>query len=382
MILVSLIVGLLSLAAWCFLAVAHGAFWKPLLPTPNAELSRLPSVDIIVPARNEADALPASLPSLLAQEYKGDWRVIVVDDNSQDGTSAIARRIAARMNKADRLVVLTAPPVAAGWKGKVAAMNEGVTHSQAELVLFTDADIRHSTDSLHNLVARVEAENLDLASRMVRLNCTSFAEKLLIPAFVFFFAKLYPFRRANNPKSHVAAAAGGTMLVRRSMLDKIGGLASIKSALIDDCGLARVIKDGGGKIELTLTNDIDSLRPYPHIRDVWHMVSRTAYTQLRHNPYLLAGTTIGMALLYLAPPLLFLFAPSAAALGAGAAAWIIMTALYLPMIRFYRLPVAWALTLPVAALVYGGATLDSARLFYQGKGGQWKDRAQDGSVQG
>jgi hopene-associated glycosyltransferase HpnB len=212
---------------------------------------------------------------------------------------------------------------------------------------------------------------------MVKLNCASFAEKLLIPSFIFFFAKLYPFRRANNPKSRVAAAAGGAMLLRRSALDKIGGLGSIRGALIDDCGLARAIKDAGGKTELTLTRDIESLRPYPHIRDVWRMVARTAYTQLRHSPTLLVGTLLGLVLLYVVPPLLFLLAPTREALAVGLLTWLMMTAVYMPMVRFYGLHRAWALTLPVAALVYGAATIDSARLYRRGKGGQWKGRAQD-----
>jgi hopene-associated glycosyltransferase HpnB len=211
---------------------------------------------------------------------------------------------------------------------------------------------------------------------MVRLNCESFAEKLLIPAFVFFFAKLYPFRRANDPGARVAAAAGGVMLVRRAMLDGIGGLTVIKSALIDDCSLARVIKDAGGKIELTLTTDIVSLRPYPHISDIRKMIARTAYTQLSLSPLLLLGTIVGLAFLYLSPVLLFLFAPTPLALGTGLLAEILMTAIYIPMVVFYRLPWFWALTLPLAAFVYAAATIDSARLYYLGKGGQWKGRAQ------
>jgi len=351
-------------------------FWKVLLSPIDPPLLQFPSVDIVVPARNEADSLPQSLPSLLAQDYAGEWRVVLVDDHSRDGTADLAHKIASDSGKENRLTIISAPDLPQGWSGKVAAMNAGASSSSAALILFTDADIRHAPHSLSLLVRHIEAKKLDLVSRMVLLNCTSFAEKLLIPAFVFFFAMLYPFRRANNPQSHVAAAAGGTMLLRRSMLDKIGGMACIKSALIDDCSLARAVKDAGGKIELTLTRDIDSLRPYPHIRDVWQMVARTAYTQLRYSPWLLIGTIAGMGLLYITPVLLFLFAPTLWALTTGFMAWAIMTVIYLPMIKFYDLPRAWAVTLPVAALVYAAATLDSARLYIQGRGGQWKDRAQ------
>jgi hopene-associated glycosyltransferase HpnB len=371
-----MILGVSALAAWLYLAFAHGMFWMPLLPSSGTEMTSLPSVDIIVPARNEALSLPRSLPSLLQQDYAGAWQVILIDDHSLDGTGDLARQLAANLGKLDKLSVFEAPDLAAGWSGKVAAMNVGAEQSAADMILFTDADIVHAPHSLRDLVARAEDGKLDLISRMVKLNCESFAEKLLIPAFVFFFALLYPFRRANDPASPTAAAAGGVMLVRRTMLDKIGGLACIRSALIDDCSLAKAFKSAGGRPELTLTRDIESLRPYPHIRDVWQMVARTAYTQLRYSPFLLIGTVLGMSLVYLVPPLFFWGATGPLAFAAGSLAWIVMTILYVPMIRFYELPVVWALTLPVAAFVYAAATIDSARLYYQGKGGQWKGRAQ------
>ncbi len=370
------LLGTLALAAWLYLALERGFFWIPLLPQESFEPTVLPSVAIVVPARNEAKVLPRSLPSLLAQNYAGAWRVILVDDHSRDGTSDVAQRIAADLSKSDRLTIIAAPDLPEGWSGKVAAMNAGAKASDEDFVLFTDADILHAPYSLKKLVARAEEKKLDLTSRMVKLNCVSFAEQLLIPAFVFFFAMLFPFSLSNAPRSHVAAAAGGVMLVRRSILNKIGGLACIRSALIDDCSLAKEIKHAGGITELTLTRDIQSLRHYPHIGDVWQMVTRTAYTQLRHSPLLLAGTVAGLVIVYLAPPLLFIFAPTVTALAAGFLAELLMTAIYMPMVRFYGLPRAWALTLPVAALVYAAATLNSARLYHQGKGGQWKGRAQ------
>ncbi|MDE1900313.1 MAG: glycosyltransferase [Alphaproteobacteria bacterium] len=370
------LLSLLALLGWVYLALFHGRFWLPVLPASAPEPARWPSVDIIVPARDEAAALPHSLPSLLTQEYAGAWRVIVVNDHSTDGTGDIARAVAADLEKTDRLSVIDAPDLPKGWSGKVAAMHAGVAHSTADFILFTDADIAHGPQSLLHLVARAEDAKIDLTSRMVRLNCESFAEKLLIPAFVFFFAMLYPFRRAADPHSRVAAAAGGTMLMRRTMLNTIGGLGAIKSALIDDCGLAHAVKRMGGSIELTLTNEIDSLRPYPHIRDVWQMVARTAYTQLRHSPLWLAGTLAGMALLYVAPIAAFLTANTPDAIGMGLITWLLMGCLYYPTVKFYRLSPAWALTLPLSAVIYALATFDSARLYHLGKGGQWKGRAQ------
>ena len=365
----------LSLLAWIYLALAHGFFWLPLLPETDPSLNHYPSVDIIVPARNEAEALVSSLPSLLAQKYPGPWRIFLIDDNSSDQTANVAMRIAAKLAQSARLTVITAPGLSPGWSGKVAAMHAGVEASQAPIILFTDADIIHTSDSLIHLVDHAEQKKIDLVSRMVLLHRGSFAEKLLIPAFVFFFAMLYPFRRANNPLSPVAAAAGGVMLLRRSTLDKIGGLPCIKSALIDDCSLAKAVKISGGKTELTLTRESESSRPYPYIRDVWAMVARSAYTQLHYSLLWLAATCVGMAVLYISPSLMFI-APTPLVVGFGLLVWLIMTVLYTPMIRFYGLQWAWALTLPVAALVYAAATVDSARLYYQGKGGQWKGRSQ------
>ncbi len=350
----------LVLTGWLYLALFHDSFWRLLFDERSADPAAWPSIDIIVPAREEADALPRTLPSLLAQDYPGAWQIILVDDHSRDGTGDIARTLG--------LTVITPPALQEGWAGKVAAMNAGVAHSQADYILFTDADIEHPPDSLRRLAARAVDRDLALTSRMVRLHCASLAEKLLVPAFVFFFAMLYPFRRAN-------AAAGGVMLVRRRALDTIGGLARIKSALIDDCALAKAIRDTGGRIELTLTDDIRSLRPYPRFADIHHTIARTAYTQLNYSPWLLAGTCLGMALLFLWPPLSLLTAsPLAAAF--GCAAWLIMSAIYLPMVRFYKQPAAMALTLPLAAALYVLATIDSARLHRQGKGGHWKGRTQ------
>lgn len=369
----AVILACLALIGWLYLTFLHGSFWRLLLDTHSPDPALWPSIDVIIPARDEAAVLPRTLPSLLTQDYPGPWRIILVDDHSHDGTGRIARDLA--FHQSDRLTVILPPHLPAGWSGKVAAMNAGMLHSDADYILFTDADIAHPPDSLRRLAARALANHLDLTSRMARLRCQTLAEKLLVPAFVYFFAMLYPFRRSNNPRSRVAAAAGGVMLVKRQSLDSIGGLASIKSALIDDCSLAAAIKSHGGKIELTLTDDTLSLREYPRFADIHHTVARTAYTQLHHSPLLLLGTCLGMALLFLIPPL-SLLSGSALAAALGGASWLIMSAIYLPMIRFYNQPAAMALTLPLAALLYIIATIDSARLHLQGKGGQWKGRTQ------
>jgi hopene-associated glycosyltransferase HpnB len=260
-------------------------------------------------------------------------------------------------------------------------MQAGVAQSMADYILFTDADIQHPKDSLRRLASRAISGRLDLVSRMVKLHCETAAERFLIPAFVFFFMMLYPFSRANNWDSQVAAAAGGVMLVKRQALNNIGGLVRIKSALIDDCALARAIKDTGGgnesagRIELTLIEDIKSIRVYRGIKDIWQMIARTAFTQLNYSPILLLGTVLGLLLLFIAPVVWFVSGPPFPA-AAGILSLTVMTIIYIPMVNFYRLSVIWALTLPAAALVYLGATIDSARVYWQGKGGLWKGRTQ------
>ena len=366
---------LLAFLGWLYLAGLHGKFWQPLLEAPVRESGARPSVTIVVPARNEAAVLPQSLPSLLAQDYAGDWKIVLVDDHSADGTSDVARNLAAKSGKAERLHIVKAPDLPSGWSGKVAAMHAGVAQSQSDLILFTDADIWHPKSSLRRLVAEAEGGKLDLLSRMVKLNVASFAERLLIPAFVFFFAMLYPFRKVEDPRSRVAGAAGGVMLARRAVLEKSGGLAGIKAALIDDCALARLIKTHKGRVRLTLTQDILSLRPYPAIADVWGMIARTAFTQLDYSPILLVGTVMGLGLLFFVPLAAILFG-WVWSIALGLAAWLLMSFLYHPTTRFYGLPWFWSFTLPCAALVYLAATVDSARRHWQGRGGAWKGRRQ------
>ncbi|MDD3371658.1 MAG: glycosyltransferase [Alphaproteobacteria bacterium] len=374
--MVLFVLSMIAAAAWICMTLANGMFWLPLLPGESRTATPKPSVDIVVPARNEASILPLTLPTLLAQAYAGDWKILLVDDHSTDGTAEIARKIAQDMKRSERLTVIAAPDLPAGWSGKVAAMNAGVAQSKADYILFTDADIRHSRLSLERLTAHAIEKKLDLVSRMVKLNCESFAEKLLIPAFVFFFMMLYPFRRANAPLSPAAAAAGGVMLLKKSMLDRIGGLSRIKSALIDDCTLAKAVKNAGGAIELTLTQEIRSVRPYPRIKDVWAMIARTAYTQLHYSPFLLIATVAGLSFLFLMPCAAIVLASDAAAIVGGYLSLFIMAGIYMPMVRFYDLSPLWAFTLPVAAIVYAGATMDSARRYHLGNGGQRKGRSQ------
>jgi hopene-associated glycosyltransferase HpnB len=369
----------LSLAAWLYLLFGRGFFWRPYEGAPAPPPVRWPSVVAIVPARNEAAVVGRSLGSLLAQRYAGEFRIVLVDDHSTDGTAEAARAAAAAAGAEGRLAVESAPPLPAGWTGKLWAMAAGVEAAERrgdgpELYLFTDADIVHAPTNLAGLVARAEAERRDLVSEMVLLRCRSPAERFLIPAFVFFFAMLYPFGWSNDPRRGTAAAAGGSMLLRRSAYRRIGGLAAIRGALIDDCALAKAVKLSGGATWLGLTREAESVRPYPAIADVWRMVARTAYAQLRYSPLLLAGTVLGLAVTYLAPVAL-LFAGGAAAWLAGAA-WAAMTLAYLPMVRFYRLSPLRAPLLPAAASVYLAATVDSARRYWRGAGGEWKGRVE------
>jgi hopene-associated glycosyltransferase HpnB len=366
--------GFLPLAAWLYLLLLRGGFWRmrarDTLPVPEPQV--WPPVVAVVPARNEADVIQNSLASLLAQDYPGRFHVILVDDQSEDGTGDLARAL-----DSHRLTVVTGAPRPPGWTGKLWAMHQGSEMAKAhapEFLWFTDADIAHSPDNLRHLVARAEEKNRVLVSLMARLNCRTPAEHFLIPAFVFFFAMLYPFGAVNDPRRRTAAAAGGCMLARRASLEAAGGIAAIRDRIIDDCALARIMK-AQGSIWLGLTDRSLSLRPYPHIADIGRMVTRSAYAQLSYSPLLLAGTLVGLVLLYLAPVATALFAWGAAQL-AGWLAWAIMAAMFVPMLRFYRLSWLWGFALPLIGLFYAAFTLQSAIQHWSGRGGMWKGRAQ------
>jgi hopene-associated glycosyltransferase HpnB len=303
--------------------------------------------------------------------------VVLVDDDSDDGTGDIARRAAGA--DAGRLTIVTSRTLPPGWTGKLWAVKQGVDAAMAmpqppDYLLLTDADIVHEPDSLRRLVARAQANGLVLTSLMVKLRCESLAERAGIPAFIFFFQMLYPFAWVNRPASTVAAAAGGCMLVRADALARAGGIEAIRTALIDDCALARALK-AQGPIWLGLTDRVHSIRPYPDFDDIRRMVARSAYAQLRYSPLLLAGTVAGMLLTYLAPPLLALFASGAAQV-IGIVAWALMTVAFMPTLRFYRVPLYWSLALPAIAFLYMLYTLDSAYQYVRGRGGSWKGRAQ------
>jgi hopene-associated glycosyltransferase HpnB len=374
----------ISLAIWCVLLFGRGGFWRtrPAPAIAAAPRQAWPTVVAVVPARNEADVIGDALSSLLAQDYPGRFHVVVVDDHSTDGTAEAARAAALAMQRADCLSVIQASPLPAGWSGKVWAQSQGIAAVaplglEADYLLLTDADIGHPKDAVTQLVARAIEERRDLVSLMVRLRCDSFWEKALIPAFVFFFAKLYPFAWVNDPRNKTAAAAGGCMLVARSALEEAGGIESIRAELIDDCSLAARIKhrgSGGHAIRLDVAEHSLSLRPYDSAREIWNMIARTAFTQLRYSPWLLAGTLAGMAIIYLVPPV------AALVLGAPGwpawLAWAAMCCAYAPMLRYYGRSPYWAPALPLVALFYVGATFASALRYWRGKGGQWKARVQ------
>lgn len=369
----------LALAIWLYLVLAHGRFWlcaeREDADDPP-EPSAWPAVAAVIPARNEADMVPQGLGSLLAQDYPGPFRVILVDDDSDDGTADVAR---AQAGADTRLTVLDGKPLPAGWTGKLWAVSQGVAYADAlpdppRYLLLTDADIAYTPDAVRRIVARAVAGRTVLTSSMARLRCDSLAERALIPAFIFFFQMLYPFRWVNDARKRTAAAAGGSMLADRAALARAGGIAVIRAALIDDCALGAAMKRQG-PIWLGLTDRVTSLRPYPHFGDIRRMVARSAYAQLHYSPWLLAGTVAGLVLTYLAAPLLAVFGSGATRLLA-VAAWALMSLAFLPVLRFYRLSPWWAPALPAIAATYLAFTMDSAYQHRMGRGGMWKGRAQ------
>jgi hopene-associated glycosyltransferase HpnB len=385
------------LVLWLYLLAARGRFWQaaqrdddsPAGSGPAGDPSDDPSEDpsedpwpaiaAVIPARDEAACVRETVSSLLRQDYPGAFDVILVDDQSRDGTAQVAREAAAALGAADRLTVVSGRALPAGWTGKLWAQSQGVELADRRpqppaYMLFTDADIVYAPDALQNLVTRARAGGFVLTSLMVKLRCKSFAERLFIPAFIFFFQMLYPFAWANDPRRATAAAAGGCMLVRREVLRDAGGMASIRDALIDDCALAKILK-AHGPIWIGLTDRVHSIRAYPAVDDIRRMVSRTAYAQLRYSPLLLAGTVVGLAITYLAPVALALFATGTAQF-LGIFTWLLMAFAFRPTLRFYGLSRLWGLALPAIAAIYMAFTLDSAYQHARGRGGMWKGRAQ------
>jgi hopene-associated glycosyltransferase HpnB len=374
----------LAVAIWLYLAFGHGGFWlaSERDDGDHARLSAWPSIAAVVPARDEAECIAQSLTSLFAQNYPGEFSVVLVDDNSTDGTATIACGAASGAQAEARLQIVSGEPLPSGWTGKLWAVKQGVDVALArptppDYVLLTDADIVYAPETLSALAARAEAGRLVLTSLMVKLRCESFAERALIPAFVFFFQMLYPFPWVNKPGGTTAAAAGGSMLVRTNVLHEAGGIEAIRGALIDDCALAKLLK-ARGPIWLGLTDRVHSIRRYQHFGDVRRMVARSAYAQLQYSPVLLGATVVGMVLTYLAPPLLTLFGTGSAR-ALGLCGWALMAVLFQPTLQLYRLSQLWGFALPLIALCYLSFTIDSAVQFAQGRGGLWKGRIQAGA---
>jgi hopene-associated glycosyltransferase HpnB len=415
-------------AVWAYLVVGHGGYWRASqwLPRVTGEPARWPDVVAVVPARNEAAMLPVTLPALLGQDYPGPLSVILVDDGSTDGTGEVAATLGRGSGRPLRVVAGTpspepanaaGPPGTTGrWAGKVWAMAQGLRAAgipsargaadgaepgagradpersyadpEAGYVLFTDADIAWAPGALHALVAAAEGDDRDLVSQMALLRTATGWERVIVPAFVYFFAQLYPFRRVNKPGSRTAAAAGGCMLVRRGALERSGGVAPIRGALIDDVAMGAMIKGQRGRCWLGLSRQVVSVRPYPGLASLWQMVARSAYTQLNYSPLLLAGTIIGLLFSYVLPPAAAITglallvagpatgptAPATLAAGAGLAGWALMSLSYLPMLRLYRLSPLRAPGLPLIALLYAAMTADSARRHYAGRGAEWRGR--------
>jgi hopene-associated glycosyltransferase HpnB len=368
-----LVLTLSAAALWLYLLLGRGGFWRAdqRLAALRSELRLWPAVVAVVPARNEAALLGRTLRSLRRQVYKGALTVVLVDDQSADATASVVREVASGPGHPIDLVSGQKPPT--GWAGKVWAMAQGVDRAREiapapRYLWFTDADIEHDPDVLARLVQQAEGDRIDLVSTMVMLHCRGFWERLLVPAFVFFFQKLYPFPYVNSRGKSAAAAAGGSMLVRRGALDAAGGLAAIRGALIDDCALGALLKRHG-RIWLGLTDSSRSLRAYG-LGGVWATVTRTAFTELDHSLLRLLGAAAGMALLYLVPVagifLGFLHA-EASATACAALGWIGMTVAYRPTLRLYHQPLLLGLLLPMAAALYLLMTLDSAR--------KWRPRA-------
>ncbi len=367
---------ILSLIVWVGLAGWRGRYWKADQKLGNGQTrARWPSVVAVIPARNEAETIKTTVASLLSQSYGGRVRVIVVDDNSDDHTAAVA-------GHHDDLLIVAGKPLRNGWTGKLWAVHQGLQQIEtfapdAEYVLLTDADIEHHSTNLHQLVSKAITSNCRLVSLMVYLRCVSFWEQLLIPAFVYFFQKLYPFPLVNSPGHPMAAAAGGCMLVHLQTLRDAGGIEPIKDRLIDDCALAALVKTKGA-IWLGLSAKTRSLRAYPSLAEIWHMVARTAYVQLNHSVFALMGTLAAMVLIYLVPPVVFAYGLIIQDLNLWATAggaYLIMVQLYAPTLTFYNQSFWRAFCLPVAGLLFTLMTISSAFNHWRGRGGAWKGRS-------
>jgi len=375
-------VAALSLLIWLGLFFFNGHFWQIWIADADREKVgeplAWPSVVAVVPARNEAETIAESVSALARQNYSGEFSIFVVDDHSEDGTGHLARKAAEESGSRAKIQVVAAPELIPGWTGKLWSLQAGVEAanlSRPDFFWFTDADIVHAPDALQRLISRAEHGQLDLTSLMVLLQAQSFAEKLIIPPFLYFFLMLYPPRWIANAKSRAAGAAGGCILLRRNALERIGGIAAIRKEVIDDCSLAHAVKGSGGKIWMGLTRASISLRRYSHWAELQNMIARTAFTQLNYSALQLIGTLAGLLLTFVAP-VAFTFSTNPRIWVPALLAWCLMSASFLPTVVFYRLSPVWSPFLPVAALFYSYATFLSALRYWLGRGGQWKGRAQ------
>ncbi len=384
------VIAALTFATWLYLALARGGFWRGAQNDRSMHDAlgattdrRWPRIVAVIPARNEAELIGTTVSSLLSQRYAGSLSIVVVDDHSDDGTAQVARDAAARLDQHDRLTILEAPPLPSDWTGKLWALSRGVAHVEAsaeapEYLLLTDADIRYDANAVAALVSSAVDQRLALSSLMVHLRCESFAERALIPAFVFFFQMLYPFAWIRQPHRRTAAAAGGCVLIRGDALREAGGIASIRGSLIDDCALARRMKPHGA-IQLALAEHVQSLRAYRSVDDVRKMIVRSAYAQLGFSPLLLVAVVAAMAMVFVAP-VLAAIAGQGWTRALGLAAWIAMALLFVPIQKRYRVPAWWGVALPAIASTYLAFTVESAVQHWSGRGGQWKGRINNAAV--
>lgn len=384
MYLVLLITGSCCLAAWIYLLTMHGGFWRVGHLGPRVQPS--PSVKgiiaVVIPARDEAEVIGSTIVSLLHQSCSSAIRIFLVDDYSSDGTAEVARRAANDCGHSEKLTIISGTALPREWTGKLWAVQQGLDRAlrlNPSFLLLTDADIHHAPNNVATLIATAEFGNYDLTSFMVRLHCSSFPEKLLIPAFVFYFFMLYPPQWIRENRRSVAGAAGGCMLIRPGALQKAGGMEAIRDQIIDDCALANAVKRSGGRVWLGVTPETMSTREYGSFSEVERMISRTAFNQLRHSALLLLGSFLGLAITYLAP-IGLLLSGNAILATLGATGWVLMTIAYAPIVRFYGLSVIWSLTLPAAAVFYMAATVHSALKYWSGRGGEWKGRTQDAAT--
>jgi hopene-associated glycosyltransferase HpnB len=372
--------GVLTLLIWGYLLLGRGGFWRiqPVFQQPVSGI--LAHIAVVIPARNEADVVGQTITSLLRQNGTSSIHVFLVDDGSTDGTAGAARESAAAIGCAELLTVIEGSPLAVGWSGKMWAVQQGIelaAKAEPDFFLLTDADIEHAPDSLATLVSIAHGGPYDMASFMVKLHCESLAEKLLIPAFVYFFFKLYPPVLIANSRNTTAGAAGGCILIRPAALAQAGGIEAIRHEVIDDCALATRVKRSGGRLWLGASATTRSTRPYGSFSEIGRMISRSAFNQLHHSTLLLIASMAGMVVTYLLPPALVFFSHRTVPAVLGAAAWLLMLLSYIPVLRMYRLNPLWALALPLAAVFYVGATFHSAWKYWTGRGGQWKGRIQD-----